>query len=100
MLSGRIPVGQEMVFPLEVRNWLLLVECMMRRMRRVEWSGRGVDWVVSDSLKTLKTVLGFIAWRAVTLEAQQGPVDDYSTLLSRCSHDNTRFRLRSLTNIP
>ena len=37
---------------------------------------------------------------AVTLEAQQGPMDDYSTLLSRCSHDNTRFRLRSLTNIP
>ena len=24
-----------------------------------------------------QTVLGFIAWRAVTLEAQQGPVDDY-----------------------
>ena len=56
--------------------------------------------MVSDLLKALKTVLGFIAWRAVTLGAQQGPVDDYSTPLSRCSHDNTRFRLRSLMNIP
>ena len=54
LLSGRIPVGQEIVLPLEVRNWLLLVECMMRRMRRVELSDRGVDWVVSDSLKALK----------------------------------------------
>ena len=40
------------------------------------------------------------SWLAVTLEAQQGPVDDCSTPLSRCSHDNTRFRLRSCTNIP
>ena len=29
LLSGRIPVGQEMVLPLEVRNWLLLVECIL-----------------------------------------------------------------------
>ena len=36
LLSGQIPVGQEMVFPLEVRNWLLLVECMLRRVGRVE----------------------------------------------------------------
>ena len=31
LLSGRNPTGQEMLIPLEVRNWLLLVECMMRR---------------------------------------------------------------------
>ena len=30
LLSGQIPVGQEMVLPLEVRNWLLLVECILR----------------------------------------------------------------------
>ena len=54
LLSGRIPVGQEMVFPLEVRNWLLLVECILRGKMRVEWSGREVVWMVSDSLKALK----------------------------------------------
>ena len=36
LLSGRIPVGQEIVLPLEVRNWLLLVECMIERLGRVE----------------------------------------------------------------
>ena len=59
-----------------------------------------VGWMVSDLLKGSQTVLDFIAWRAVTLEAQQSPMDDYSTPLSRCSHDNTRFRLRSLMNLP
>ena len=54
LLSGWIPVGQEMVLPLEVRNWLLLVECMLREKMRVEWSGREVVWMVSDSLKALK----------------------------------------------
>ena len=42
----------------------------------MEWSGREVVWMVSDSLKALKTMWGFIAWSAVTLEAQKGPVDD------------------------
>ena len=65
-----------------------------------ELSVGSVDWMVSDSLKGSQTVLGFIAWRAVTLEDQQGPVDNYSTPLSRCSHDNTRFRLRNLMNLP
>ena len=54
LLSGQIPVGQEMVFPLEELNWLLLVECMLRGMERAELSGRGVVWLVSDSLKALK----------------------------------------------
>ena len=36
LLSGRIPVGQEMVLPLEVQNWLVLVECMLKEMWRVE----------------------------------------------------------------
>ena len=39
LLSGRIPVGQEMVFPLKVRNWLLLVECMLRREDE-----SGIEW--------------------------------------------------------
>ena len=43
-----------MVLPLEVRNWLLLVECMLRGKMRVEWSGREVVWMVSDLLKALK----------------------------------------------
>ena len=71
-----------------------------KRVGRSGLSVGSVDGIVSDSLKGSQTVLGFIAWRAVTLEAQQGPVDDYSTPLSRCSHDNTRFRLRSLMNLP
>ena len=54
LLSGRIPTGQEMAFPLEVRNWLLLVECMLRGMRKARKSNRSVVWVVSDSLKALK----------------------------------------------
>ena len=32
LLSGRIPVGQEIVLPLAVWNWLLLVECMIKRL--------------------------------------------------------------------
>ena len=36
LLSGRIPVGQEMVLPLAVRNWLLLVECIIKRLGGVE----------------------------------------------------------------
>ena len=36
LLSGRIPVGQEMVLSLAVRNWLLLVECMIKELGRVE----------------------------------------------------------------
>ena len=36
LLSGQIPVGQEIVLPLGVRNWLLLVECMIKRLGRVE----------------------------------------------------------------
>ena len=36
LLSGRIPVGQEIVLPLAVRNWLLLVECMIKRLGGVE----------------------------------------------------------------
>ena len=35
LLSGRIPTGQEMVLPLAVQNWLLLVECMLKRLGRV-----------------------------------------------------------------
>ena len=54
LLSERIPTGQEMVLPLEVWNWLLLVECMLRGKMREEWSGREVVWMVSDSLKALK----------------------------------------------
>ena len=54
LLSEQIPTGQEMVLPLAVRNWLLLVECMLRRKMRVEWSGREVVWMVSDLLKAPK----------------------------------------------
>ena len=36
-----------------------------------ELSVRSVDWMVSDSLKGSQTVLGFIAWRAVILEASK-----------------------------
>ena len=36
LLSGRIPVGQEMVLPLAVRNWLLLVECMLKVLGGVD----------------------------------------------------------------
>ena len=54
LLSGRIPVGQEMVLPLAVRNWLLLVECMLKGVGKSELSVRSVDWMVSDLLKALK----------------------------------------------
>ena len=36
LLSGQIPVGQEMVLPLAVRNWLLLVECMIKELGGVD----------------------------------------------------------------
>ena len=65
---------------------------------------RGAELVVVGGLHDRKVGKGGIEWLRgsldVTLEAQQAPVDDYSTLLSRYSHDNTRFCLRSLTNIP
>ena len=54
LLTGQIPVGQEIVLPLEVRNWLLLVECMLKRLGKVEQSAKGEDWTVSDLLKALK----------------------------------------------
>ena len=43
LLSGRIPVGQEMVLPLAVQDWLLLVECMLKRLE--EWDRVVEVWI-------------------------------------------------------
>ena len=56
--------------------------------------------MVSDSLKGSQNHEEFYSLSAVTLGAQQDPVDNCSTLSPSCFHDNTRNRHRRLLDLP